>query len=119
MHIVAMTIPPYQSVAQVMLVQLLWRSPDVSIRRKRGPEALERLPGQEDGAVGGLFEICPEEGSSVSRDLGGTHEPLGDLVEVEPGHRRVSKRRDEVDMLDLRDCQRGIATADGARAWWC
>lgn len=104
MRIVTMTIRPYQSVAQVMLVQLLRGSPDITIRRKRGTETLQRLPGQEDGAVGGLFEICPEEGSSVSRDLGGAHEPLGDLVEVEPGHRRVSKRRDKVDMLDLRDC---------------
>lgn len=90
-----------QSIAQVVLVNLLGRRPDETIRGKVGPQPREGLPCQQNGAVGGLVEIRPEERRLVSGDLGRSHEPLGNLIEVEPGDRRVSVRRDEVDMWHL------------------
>lgn len=84
-----------------MLVDLLGRRPDEAIRREIGPQPRERLPCQQDSAVGGLIEICPEEGRLVSGNLGRIHKPLGNLVEVEPGDRRVSVRRDEMNMRHL------------------
>lgn len=84
-----------------MLVDLFGRRPDKAIRREIGPQPGERLPCQQNGAIGRLVEICPEEGRLVSGDLGRIHKPLGNLVEVEPGDRRVSVRRDEVDMRHL------------------
>lgn len=90
-----------QSIAQVMLVNLLRRRPDEAICGKVGPQPREGLPCQQDGAVGGLVEIRPEKGRLVSGDLRRSHEPLGNLVEVEPGYRWVSVRRDEVDVWHL------------------
>ena len=65
----------HQSIAQVVLVQLLRRRPDIPISRKVGRKSLQGLPRHEDGAVGGLVEELPAEGCLVSGDEGSLHQP--------------------------------------------
>jgi hypothetical protein len=89
-----------------MLVDLLRGRPYVSIGREVGTQALKRLPGQEYRAICGFVEICPEERRPVSRDLRCAHKPFGNLVQVKSRHRGVSKRRDKMDMGQLKASQK-------------
>lgn len=91
----------YRAIAQVVLVDLLRRRPDEAVGGKVGAEALQRLPCLQDGAVGGLVEIAPEEGGLVARDLRRGHQPLGHFIEIQARDGRVGERRDEVDMGNL------------------
>ena len=95
----------YQTIPQVMLVQLFAGSPHEAVGREVGPHSLKRLPREVRGAGLRPIEGRPKEGRSISSHLRRAHKPLGHLARVELGYGWISVCGKEVDMRQLGTCQ--------------
>ena len=96
-----MMIFTYQSVSEIMLVQVLRRHPNISIRGKVDGQSRQWLPSHDHCAVGRLIEELPAKGCLIPRDVWRLHQPVGDLMKLDVRVSGISSGRDQVNMGDL------------------
>lgn len=80
-------------------VGLLGR-PDKSVAGELSVHQLQRLPRKEDLSIVGFVDVRPEEGRRVACDLGGLHQPAGDLGGLDLGLEVVPIGREQVHMRE-------------------
>jgi hypothetical protein len=91
----------YQTIAHILLEVGLWSSPDIPIAGEFGAQTTQRLPSKQYRAILGRVNISPVEWRLVLRNLRGIVQPLGYLLEVYPGHGRIAKRRNKMNVREL------------------
>ncbi len=91
----------YHAIASFVLIQRLVPSPYVSIASHVHAEPLERLPREVDMSILGGVKVSPEEGRRVARDLGCSIKPFYHFLHVDPWHKRIFIRADEMHVSEL------------------